>query len=312
LKILVSHSNPEFVAGLLADKFFLDFDPTPDFSYVDFVKKTCLSEKVNIFWPSRGAFAISEVLEKFRELGVHVILPADFKSLKILNDKGEFYQRARQLGLDLPDYRRVTTFQEFQDAVADFLNSGKTVCFKPTTSLYGLGFKIIDNRKNPLDAFLKSESTRVDLATAKSILDVPDTKFPSLLVMEYLPGPEYSIDCLAKDGTILALTIRKKPYLVGGAETLVRDLFLASICQKIASEFRLNYLFNIQFREGNQKKYLLELNPRLSGGLYFSCLGGINYPYWALRMLLAQNETLEIPEQSYDIKVNQAYEPFIY
>jgi carbamoylphosphate synthase large subunit len=63
----------------------------------------------------------------------------------------------------------------------------------------------------------------------------------------------------------------------------------------------LDYIFNIQVKFNQGLPKLLEINPRMSGGLYFSCLSGVNFPYLAVRLLLGEN--VEKQEMKLDIKV---------
>jgi carbamoylphosphate synthase large subunit len=54
-------------------------------------------------------------------------------------------------------------------------------------------------------------------------------------------------------------------------------------CHMLAEEEALNAIFNAQFRlsaDGTLK--LLEVNPRMSGGIAMSCMAGPNLPYLAV------------------------------
>jgi predicted ATP-grasp superfamily ATP-dependent carboligase len=151
----------------------------------------------------------------------------------------------------------------------------------------------------------------VTLKGALGILDVPSDRFRKLLVMEYLPGPEYSLDCLARKGDLLAVTIRQKPLLPGRPERLVFNPALEGVARVLASRFGLDSVSNIQLRDSENGHRLLEINPRMAGGLYFSCLGGLNYPYWAVRLALSDCRE-ELPAQRSGLSVAQAPEPFVY
>lgn len=54
---------------------------------------------------------------------------------------------------------------------------------------------------------------------------------------------------------------------------------------------------NIQFKCMNGKPYLLEINPRMSGGLQASCMAtGINIPNIALNQLMGINIQWKYPD----------------
>jgi hypothetical protein len=108
--------------------------------------------------------------------------------------------------------------------------------------------------------------------------------FPELLVSEYLNGAEYSIDCLAYDGRLYAAVPRRK--LDGRMRWLEDNPELLEIARRTTEIYRLPYIFNIQVRYRDGVPKLLEINPRMSGGLYISCMSGVNFPYLAVKLLL--------------------------
>jgi len=100
--------------------------------------------------------------------------------------------------------------------------------------------------------------------------------------MEYLDGHEFSVDCVGDHGRLVCAVPRKKPLLAGQGQTIdLRDDILESTRQLTAA-YGLNGVFNVQFREGQSGLGLLEINPRMSGGIAMACLAGPNLPYLAL------------------------------
>ena len=51
----------------------------------------------------------------------------------------------------------------------------------------------------------------------------------------------------------------------------------------------------MQFRDAEGVSYLLEINPRMSGGLHYACLSGVAFPYWAARLALGTASPEDIP-----------------
>jgi biotin carboxylase len=311
LDISVSHSNPEFVASQIADVFFLDQGLNDPEAYVDWCLNQCQSRKIDLFWPSRGATAIAKRAAEFTALKTRLIIPAAAETLDLINDKAAFYSLVSQAGYKVPRFRVVNNFREFNEAIDHFKSLGVPICFKPAKSIYGLGFKIIKEETDPLADFLANDPVKVTLSEAKSRLNVPDERFVKLLVMERALGVEHSLDCLAQNGRLLRVSIRKKPPLGGQAERLIQNEAFSSLAQSLTQFFQLSWIFNLQLIEIDSGPLILEINPRMAGGLYFSCLAGINYPYWAVRLALEPRENL-LPNQVYDLMVNQVYQPFIY
>ncbi|MBC7502477.1 MAG: ATP-grasp domain-containing protein, partial [Herminiimonas sp.] len=104
----------------------------------------------------------------------------------------------------------------------------------------------------------------------------------TMLVMEFLNGHEYSVDCVGDHGRLICAIPRKKSMVVGQGQTIdMRDDILES-ARQLAATYGLNGMFNVQFREGRNGLGLLEINPRMSGGIAMACIAGPNLPYLAL------------------------------
>jgi hypothetical protein len=115
------------------------------------------------------------------------------------------------------------------------------------------------------------------------------------MVMRYLEGNERSVDCLADHGKLLRHVIRRKSGLPGGAQILEEHTEISAMAKRLTSLFRLNGLYNIQFRESGGIPYLLEINPRMSGGIHYTTPSGLNLPYWGVSHALGLCAEEEIP-----------------
>jgi hypothetical protein len=317
LKIYLSHDNPQFVARNMADEFFLESQGRE--SYVDWAIEIGQKNRINLLWAFREARNLAERARDLAKIGVTLMVCASPDILDILNDKAAFYAHidketkrlpAEYSDLLCPRHRVVGNLEAFSGAVKEFEAQGYQVSFKPAQAIYAQGFKIIVSPEKALKAYMSSDPYRTTLAEAEAKL-AQDPVFRRLLVMETLPGPEYSVDVLAKEGRLIRATIRLKPQRAGSPEKLVYNETILALAQKLTKMFQLSHIFNLQLMDSPEGLKILEINPRAAGGLYYSALGGINYPYWAARLALGASEDL-IPEQAYDLWVAQAYQPFVY
>lgn len=83
------------------------------------------------------------------------------------------------------------------------------------------------------------------------------------MVLEYLEGPEYSIDCLATEEKLIAAIPRLKGS--GRVRELVEHFELIQMAHAFHNEYKLPYVFNIQVKYNEGVPKLLEINPRMSG-----------------------------------------------
>ncbi len=193
----------------------------------------------------------------------------------------------------MPDYGAVNSLEQFKMNVRARHRFGQIVCYKPTVGIFGQGFKIIETDDN--EDLLRGVD-RALITTQKGAWEELGraATFKEQLVMEYLPGVERSVDCLAIDGHLVHCVVRRK--LEDGSRVLERHALVEERTARLVEFFKLNGLFNVQFKDKGGMPYLLEINARMSGGINMSCLWGMEFPYWALRVALDPSCIDQIPK----------------
>ena len=118
----------------------------------------------------------------------------------------------------------------------------------------------------------------------------------SMLICDYLPGAEYSVDVLASSrGRPLATVPRERSRIDSGVSVTsrtVRDPELELYARTIVDELSLPYVSNVQFRRdehGTPK--LLEINPRFPGSMDLTVAAGVDMPKHALELLFGTFDT---------------------
>ncbi|WEK55073.1 MAG: ATP-grasp domain-containing protein [Candidatus Cohnella colombiensis] len=265
-----------------------------DDAYVDFCVNFCKQHKIDVFIPRLKMLQIAKAIHLFDEIGTKVIVCRDVSLLEQLMDKSLFYESVREKDvMVVPDYYVVNDGEGFKHAYEKLIARGHRVCIKPTNGEGGVGFRIIDNNRDPFADLLGVSNKYVSYEEVSRILSGVG-KFDDLMVMELLDGLEYSIDCLSDpEGNLLAAVPRRK---AGGRLRLMENVpELIDIAKRVANTYKIPYNFNIQmkYREGVPK--LLEINPRMSGGLHVTCLTGINFPYLAVKLALGERVDVQSP-----------------
>jgi carbamoyl-phosphate synthase large subunit len=120
-----------------------------------------------------------------------------------------------------------------------------------------------------------------------------------LIVQEFLPGQEYSIDVLAgRDGHIVAAVPRVREKVDSGvsvAGRTLRDHELEEFGTAVAQCTGLTYIANVQCRRDHAgRPALLEVNPRAPGALPLTMAAGVDMPRFALDALLGRG----VPEHA--------------
>lgn len=292
-KFIVYGTHPDKDALYLQNCDYAFVEPEVDGEeYIQFCLDFCRKHEIDIFIPRKGNVEISRNLSRFEELGVKVLVCPDSNLMELMDNKASMYKSILQKQIEgkslvtIPDHYVVNNVSDFQQAYERLKDKGHKICFKPVIGEGAFGFRVVKDEVDPIDQLLnQAGSFRIPFKYAREILGQQET-FPDMLVMEYLEDTEYSIDCLAHKGTLYAAVPRMKGN--GRIRVLEENLDLITMTKDIFKEYPVPYVFNIQVKYQNGVPKLLEMNPRMSGGLHISCLSGVNFPYLAVKLLLGE------------------------
>jgi hypothetical protein len=290
----VTHVDPAHMSFQAAEHGEIEPTLAPD-EYVEYCLDFCRKHQIDVFIPRLKMFHIAKNIQRFEEIGTKVMVCRDIPLLESLMEKQKFYESVAQTKImEIPDYIVVNTASEFLAAYEDLVARGHGVCIKPTNSEGGLGFRIINNERDALSDLFGSINPFVTKEDVCRILSTSE-RFNDLMVMELLAGDEYSIDCLASaSGELLAAVPRRKAD--GRLRIMDHVPELVEIAERVASTYHIPYNYNIQVKYNEGVPKLLEINPRMSGGLHSTCLTGINFPYLAVKMLLGGHVDKQTPQ----------------
>ncbi len=125
------------------------------------------------------------------------------------------------------------------------------------------------------------------------------------LAVAYLPGKEYSVDVLAREGEPLASVVRLRLAATGGLATVsevVEESDVQEAAETVIKTLKLSYLNNVQFRRNKQgKPQLIEVNPRIPGTISLTVAAGLNLPLAAC--CLALGDHLPLPQPKIGLRV---------
>lgn len=306
--ITYSHPNPHAAAQRVADQFLLEPRDLRGEEYVDWCLQTCIDRKVDLFWPGHEARLIAEHKARFEVQGTRVMNVATPEVLRLLNDKAQFCAEVQLSDAFPAEYRVFTCVAEFDAAYAELKVRFPRLCVKPSISVYGLGFGILDEERNAAQLLIAGEQYKVGLQDfRRGLADMGECK--PMLLMEYLEGPEYSVDCVGNAGVVVAAVPRKKSPLAGYGQTIECDPVIMQAVRELTRQFQLSGIYNVQFKETQGKPRLLEINARMSGGIAMACQAGPNLPYLAVKGFVDGFDKLEVPAIDQGIRVMEISVP---
>lgn len=298
--VIATHVDANSPVLAAADTAVVEPEGLPAEDYVDWALSFAVEHAVEVFWPTAYREAVAANLLRFEQAGVKVVVSA-LDAFEVFEDKAATYALAASLGVSVPDYGVATNVVEFDDIYRRLTGAGHAqVCFKPVRGVGAEGFRIVSDPTGPSAA--SKQATLEDLLTPAGFdISYPQAlrtmfalgEFPALMVMPVLPGGEVSVDLLTNKGEVLCAVPRFK-RTKGRATELREAPELVAESTLLMEATGMSYLSNVQFRfDAEGRHYLLEVNPRPSGGLFQSCLAAGNLPWHTLR--LALDGTVDVP-----------------
>jgi carbamoyl-phosphate synthase large subunit len=113
-----------------------------------------------------------------------------------------------------------------------------------------------------------------------------------LVIARLAVGEEFSIDCFAwPSGVVLHGICRRRDAVKGGLvvrSTVVEGAGARALAAKVAGALRLRGFFNIQFIATPEGPMVIDVNPRLGGGMALSFAAGLD-PLECLRIAAGQS-----------------------
>jgi carbamoylphosphate synthase large subunit len=307
-RVVCSHTDPDVPAARAGHAFEVEPKRLGEAAYLDYCVDFAKRHAVDVFFPGKMLSAIVRERARFADLGTRLVAAGEPEALKLVDDKAALYAALPKGLVSIPDFEVVRDLAGFDAAYARLRERHPVVCFKPAVSIFGLGFRTVTERESLLDRMLGGESYTVRLKDARRALGERPT-FKPLIVMEFLAGAERSVDCLARRGELIRCVVRKKTDTADGPQLLEANPQVEGMTRALTEFLRMDGLFNVQFRDRGNEPHLLEINPRMSGGLFYACHSGLNFPVWAVRLARGTAGPADVPhpETGFSVaKVNRA------
>ena len=279
--------------NFMVDKYYRVPEATNE-NYVDLLIDICKKENVDIYFPNISAevSAVAERADEFLRLGTKVSI-ADQSVVTLVNNKLHIYDYLRKHRLELPEYYPVYSITDFEIGCKKLGYPEKPVCIKLVSNSGSRGVRIIDAKRDRYQIFAHDKPNSFFTSYEDMLSVLKSVKaLDEMMLVEYMPGNEYTVDLLADNGDVL--------YMVG-RENVVSLMSIAqkSIVTKIDSAYEmcreivkiLNYSGNIGFdfmKDADGKPVLMDINPRLTATVSVIAAAGVNLPYLRVKQLLGE------------------------
>ena len=303
IRIIGVDMDPHSSGFAMVDRWYIG-EKAESKNFIPRILEICRKENVDVVIPlvTNELMKFAKSVSEFEEIGTKVVISSP-EGLGIANNKYLLMQICEENDIPTPHFYKVRSWGDFEGAVYEQGYPELPVCFKPPVSRGLRGFRILKGDVDRLDLLMNYKPTDV-FTTLENISEVLEdaNPFPELLVMEYLPGKEYSVDVLVNKGKALIVIPRLREKIKMGISfvgTTEDNDAIIEYSKKVVNLLGLDGNIGLQFKlDGNGVPKIIESNPRVQGTIVLCTAAGVNIVYDAVK--LALNE--EVGECQEDVK----------
>ena len=243
------------------------------------IKKICDDFKIDLIFPANDSVVV-ELLKRQNELTAIVIGPS-YDTARILRSKRETYEAL---------HHKVSCPQEisFDEAIS---RQNFPYFLKPAVGQGSKGATRLETMNH--------------LMFYHQLLADP-------MILEYLPGNEYTVDCFtSKNGELLFCEGRIRSRILNGISVrteFVQNKNFKDMAEQISQVFCFNGPWFFQVKEAkNGELKLLEVSPRISGTSGFFRALGVNLPLLSIHNIIY--EKLAVNISKFNIVMDRSLAP---
>ena len=291
VRIVATDAKPDVVGFYLAEKHY-KVPMGNDKGYVKAILEIAEKEGIDVVLPlcTLELLPLAKNRKVFEEKGVKIVV-SDEKPLETALNKAALFDFFKDKYS--PRFFKVRNLRAFERGCEKLGYPDKPVVFKPAVSYGSRGFRII-MKSNKVERFFKEKPSSLYAEYDEIVKILSQSPFPESLVVEYLPGEEYSVDLLVGKDVIYSIP-RKRVVIKQGISNvgiIEKNEELINISSDIARKLKLKFNINMQFRQDENRKFkLIEINPRVSGSIIFCVGAGVNLPYYGVKLVLGEKIT---------------------
>jgi len=296
ITILGSDIRSHTVGRYFVDRFFTL--PAPEEAgYLERLVDIITSERVKVIVPqtTREIEVLSRDRDRLLTLGTGVVVSGP-KAVDTANCKYNILKACEKAGVPTPRYRLCRGVVEL-DAALNWLGYPEVdAVVKPRRGSGMRGLRVLSEKPISAASFLQDKPRGERMRREDFLTVFSDEFFEDMLVTEYLPGDEYTVDAFRNQQGCLAIPRLRRSIRSGiSFESRVEmraDLIGHS--RALAELIDLQYCFGFQFKcDAAGTPRMLEANPRVQGTMVTACFAGFNMIHAAVMEAVGEPVSLE-------------------
>lgn len=293
VRIIGTDANPEVTSRFFVDAFHLvpSASRAPE-EFVAALRGICTRESVQLVIPGADeeVLALSRAKKAFDDIGV-VCAVEDSCKVELMRDKFRLFGHLAEEGISMPKFAEVSRIEDIARAADQLGYPDSRFVLKPKTGRGSRGLIVVDSRLLRITTLSEARGYRT--GNLESVIEwlQQETDSLELMAMEYLPGPAFDVDCVARNGVPLCVVVRRRlwkdPFSpMSQGCRIERHERLEHVTRQIVEVLSLNYIFDFDFGSTEDGvPGLFELNPRWSGAVAAALAGDVNIPNFLVRSM---------------------------
>lgn len=243
-------------------------------------------DKTKLYWKSDYAVSdcyINNLLKKCKENNITHLIPVNEEEIKVVSSNIKIFEE-----------NNIRVMIQAPEVLKTFLNKYETYKFLnnipginvPET--YNYDEFVDDHDKYIVKLKNSCGSKLLKIISSKEEIDDLDVDKDKIVIQKYLGGEneEYTVGVYSNGNDFSTIIFKRK--LKNGYTSfveLVKDKSIEEDALRIAKFIHLKGYINIQLRKENNRNYIFEINPRVSGTVFFRHMLGFTDVLWWLELI---------------------------
>lgn len=274
--VILSHDLDEWKAKSLTQETLYEPRELSDEDYLSWLNNIIsFHNDIEYIIPGNhlSAFSLSYI---YPEISRRLILGSDTDKISYLDNKSLFYKKCLDNNLSCAiDFENYRDYNSFLSAKNKLIKLGYLdLCIKPSVGIFASGFHYFTNQ-DPLKRMTIGSDFAITYDEYENALKKSDFQLPEMIIMPRYNGKEISVDGTYNE-SLKTYSMCARMKIPGVGQKILIDKNIYNLSSEIVNIFKLKGIFNIQFMLHNNEYKILEVNPRASGGIYYSEEGDVD------------------------------------
>ena len=293
INLYTADANPNASGRYLYNECpFYKIPKADDSNFIKFLLNLCIKLKIKVVLPlvTKELFKLSIYKKEFLKKNIKIIV-SDKDALFLINNKCSLYKHLKNNKIEVPEFFIASNKSELKKAAIK-LNYGQVpIVINPCIGNGSRGIRILDKNADRFDMLFNHKPNSIFSTLNEVLSTMGDKKIPKILVSEYLPGDEFTVDTIVNNGSIVDFLIRTRTSINNGISTsgsFIDNKEIYEYIKKIISIIPgLSGPIGFQVKRSKKNKFLLlESNPRLQGTSVAALGLDVNLPLRAVKQIL--------------------------